>query len=220
MTRRAPISILALGIWAIAGSAFAQGAVQDVAPRRALAPVADEVCETWRGDIHGNDPSAEITVRLCTLDGHVTGTFAWSSHESGSDRRSIEGDWRNDGALFVGRDTAMLEAHPLHGWTLCTADAYSLRRVSPDRLEGTYTSERCRDHGQLAMTLVPTPAAKPDAAPPARIAPPATAARAARVSFHTTEARCSATPGVPSTPGAWVFALGAVLACVSLRRRA
>lgn len=220
MTRRAPISILALGIWAIAGSALAQGAVQDVAPRHALEPVADEVCELWRGDIHGNDPSAEISVRLCTRDGRVTGTFAWSSRESGSDRRAIEGEWRNGGALFVGRDAAMLEAHPLHGWTLCTADAYSLRRVSPDRLEGTYTSERCRDHGQLAMTRVPTPAAKPDATPLAVAPAPATAARAARVSFHTTAARCSATPGVPSTPGAWVFALGAVLAAVSRRRRA
>jgi hypothetical protein len=220
MTRRAPISILALGLWASATTAMAQSAVQDIAPRHILSPDAEEVCELWRGDIHGNDPSAAISVRLCTREGHVTGTFSWSSRESGSDRRAIDGEWRDNGGLFVGRDVAMLEAHPLHGWTLCTADAYSLRRVSADRLEGTYTSARCRDHGELAMTRIAPPPSKPETAPRVVVAPPAAAARVAHVSFRTSAARCSAAPGVATTPGAWVFVLGAALACVSRRRRA
>ncbi len=165
MTRRALISILALGIWSIESTAMAQGAVQELGPRHAIAAVEEEVCELWRGDIHGNDPSAEISVRLCARGTRVVGTFIWSSRESGYDRRAMEGEWRNDGALFVGRDSAMLESHPLNGWTLCTADAYSLRRVSADRLEGTYTSERCRDHGRLAMNRVPAPPSKLSAEP-------------------------------------------------------
>lgn len=220
MTRCALISILALGFWSIAGSAMAQGAVQELAPRHTLATaVDDEVCELWRGDIHGNDPSAEISVRLCTRGTRVVGAFSWSSHESGSDRRAIEGEWRNGGALFVGRDTAMLESHPLNGWTLCTADAYSLRRVSPDRLEGTYTSERCRDHGQLSMTRVATPPAKPAAEPRDEVVPPAVAAHVSRVTVRAHTGRCSASPGVSVRPGAWFFALGAAIVGASQRRR-
>ncbi len=202
-----------------AASSMAQGTVQDHGARHALALASDEACEVWRGDIHGNDPSAEITVRLCTRDGHVTGTFSWSSRESGWDRRALEGEWRDDGALLVARDTSMLEVHPLNGWTLCTADAYSLRRVSPDRLEGTYTSERCRDHGALAMTRVPAPVAKPSEAPPPRpVAAPLVNARVAHAVSHAGVANCSASPGATRAPGAWMLVVGGAMLALARRR--
>jgi hypothetical protein len=198
---------------------MAQGAVQEQAARRLLTPVSEERCEVWRGDIRGNDPTAEITVRLCTREGRVTGTFSWSSRESGWDHRALVGEWRDDASLLVARDTAMIEAHPLHGWTLCTADAYSLRRTSPDRLEGTYSSARCHDHGRLSMTRVAVAPSKPegDAAPTPRTVD---APRLARIAVRTHTARCSAAPGLPGASSAWAMVLGGAMLVMARRRRA
>lgn len=219
MQRRVWITALSLGTLLDAGALMAQGAVQEQGARRLLTPVPEERCEVWRGDIRGNDPTAEITVRLCTREGHVTGTFSWSSRESGWDHRALVGEWRDDASLLVARDTAMIEAHPLHGWTLCTADAYSLRRTSPDRLEGTYSSARCHDHGRLSMTRVAVTSSKPDGErlPTPRVVE---APRAARTLVRARTARCSAVPGMPGASCAWVLAAGAAMLVTARRRRA
>jgi MYXO-CTERM domain-containing protein len=140
-------------VLAVTSVASAQGFVQQRDPRRPPPLAAAGGCELWVGDIHGNDPSAEITVQLCSDGDAVTGTFLWSSLESGWDRRTLEGRWGADRATLTAHDTAMLEVHPLNGWRLCTADRYDLHRVSPTRLEGTYESASCHDHGNLAMNL-------------------------------------------------------------------
>jgi hypothetical protein len=199
----------------------AQGFVREGAPRPS-ARTEETRCETWRGDIHGNDPSASIVVELCTEGTKVTGTFSWSSRESGRDRRALVGEWRNDGTLLVARDTAMLEAHPLNGWTLCTADAYTLRRISAERLEGYYHSERCHDRGNLAMTRLGAEP-RPLAAKISLASPPA---RAAHVQIPLAivpgahSARCSASPGMSheSASAHW-FALVAIFCVTRARRR-
>jgi len=76
MERRVWITALSLGTLLDGSALMAQGAVQEQAARRLLTPVSEERCEVWRGDIRGNDPTAEITVRLCTREGRVTGTFS------------------------------------------------------------------------------------------------------------------------------------------------
>lgn len=218
MSRRVWIAALSVGSLLHAAAPCAQGFVREAGPRRALSlDVPTPRCELWRGDIHGNDPTASITVRLCTEGSRVTGTFAWSSDESGSDRRSLEGAWSADGAVLTARDTAMLEATPRHGWTLCTADSYALRRVSPDRLEGTYVSSRCNDRGNLAMVRVPDAPAKPAetaSAPAAAVIPPAV------LSTHHTRASagCSASPGPGGASSSWAV-VGAVALCAAMARR-
>lgn len=152
VSRSLALSLLAASL-AVTSVASAQGFVQQRDPRRPPPLAAAGGCELWVGDIHGNDPSAEITVQICSDGDVVTGTFLWSSLESGWDRRTFEGRWGADRATLAARDTAMLEVHPLNGWRLCTADRYDLRRVSPTRLEGTYESASCHDHGNLAMNL-------------------------------------------------------------------
>lgn len=213
MSQRVWSLALVVGALLVPGAASPQGFVQERGPRRAVTLEPSELCETWRGDIHGNDPSAVIVVELCTRGTHVRGSFFWSSAASGWDRRALEGEWRDGGSTLEARDTAMLESHPQHGWTLCAADAYSLRRVSADRLEGTYASDRCRDHGRLGMTrsvAAPVPAAKRVAPPPVTHAPSPAARHGA--------ARCSATPGL-ATPASPALAATCALALLAMRRR-
>ena len=157
MTSRAGIRVLCFGFLLLGGSAEGQGFVQERGPRRANT-TAPEACETWLGDIESNDPSARIVVELCTRAGRVSGSFFWSSAVSGWDRRALEGEWRDGGHTLAARDVAMLEAHPLHGWSLCASDSYTLRRVSSDRLEGSYTSAQCHDRGRLSLTRRALPA--------------------------------------------------------------
>jgi len=212
MSHRVWIKVLSLGALLFAGTAHGQGFVQERGPRRPTTQEPD-ACETWLGDIQGNDPSARIVLELCARGGRVTGTFFWSSSVSGWDRRAVEGEWRDGGHTLAARDTAMLEAHPLHGWTLCTSDSYALRRVAADRLEGSYTSEQCRDHGRLSLTrrALPTRTAhRPVAAPP-QLASFAPAAR------HK-GARCSASPGMTGDGGAMLLVMGAVGAALAGRR--
>jgi len=212
MSHRVWIKVLSLGALLFAGTAHGQGIVQERGPRRPAAQEPD-ACETWLGDIQGNDPSARIVLELCARGGRVTGTFFWSSSVSGWDRRAVEGEWRDGGHTLAARDTAMLEAHPLHGWTLCTSDSYALRRVAADRLEGSYTSEQCRDHGRLSLTrrALPARTAHRPVAPPPQLASFAPAAS------HK-GARCSATPGTTGDGGAMVLVMGAVCAALAGRR--
>jgi hypothetical protein len=171
-------------------------------------------CETWLGDIEGNDPSARIVVELCLRDGRVTGTFFWSSAISGWDRRALEGEWRDGGYTLTARDTAMLEAHPLHGWTLCTSDSYVLRRVSADRLEGVYSSSECRDQGRLSLTrraLPASPAPAPVSVPP-HFGPLSPAAHLS--AFH-----CSATPRLSRDHTLAWASVAFTTVCVPRRRR-
>ena len=212
MSQRVWIKVLSLGALLFAGTAHGQGYVQERGPRRPAAQEPD-ACETWLGDIQGNDPSARIVLELCARGGRVTGTFFWSSSVSGWDRRAVEGEWRDGGHTLAARDTAMLEAHPLHGWTLCTSDSYALRRVAADRLEGSYTSAQCRDHGRLSLTRRALPARtahRPVAAPPqlAAFAPAA----------QHKGARCSTSPGMTGDGGAMLLVMGAVCAALAARR--
>ncbi len=207
------VKVLSLGSLLFAGSAQGQGFVRENGPRRPTDP-APNACETWLGDIEGNDPSARIVVELCARAGRVTGTFFWSSAVSGWDRRALEGEWRDGGHTLAARDTAMLEAHPLHGWTLCASDSYTLRRTGADRLEGVYTSAACRDRGRLSLTrrpLPPSPSHRP-------VAPPPQLAAFSPASHHAV-ARCSATPGVGGAEGGGFAAVALGAACAAMARR-
>lgn len=211
-----------VGVGLLGGAtASAQGIVQEREHRPP--PMAEaEGCTLWRGDIHGNDPSAEITVRLCTRGDRVTGSFVWSSLESGWNHRTLEGEWRDGQTLLVARDTAMVESHPLHGWTLCTADSYVLRVVGEGRLEGSYASERCHDHGRLTMTqreAPPAPAAAQAKPSPATQGPTVLPHYELTPGARHAIARCSARPGSVGSNGVWGALAGIVgLALVSRRR--
>lgn len=214
MSSRTTVQVLCFGLLLLGGSAEGQGFVQERGPRRpSSAP--PEACETWLGDIESNDPSARIVVELCTRAGRVSGSFFWSSAVSGWDRRALEGEWRDGGHTLAARDVAMLEAHPVHGWSLCTSDSYTLRRVSSDRLEGSYTSTECRDRGRLSLTRRALPAvqAHRPAGPPPKLAAFSPAAN------HRV-ARCSVSAGAMSGEGSsWALtAFAAVCAAIARRR--
>ncbi|MEZ4411112.1 MAG: hypothetical protein R3A52_32220 [Polyangiales bacterium] len=179
---------------------MAQGTVRAQDPRRP--PPLEEVagCELWEGHISGNDPSAEATIQLCTEGERVTGVFLWSSLESGWDRRAFEGTWSENGRRLVMRDVRMMELHPAHGWTLCAADRYDLRLTAPGRLEGTFDSAACHDHGPLLLTLRGRTAVAPSPRPPPSEAlrthaPPDDEAR------PRSRLRCDATPGAHDARG-------------------
>jgi len=143
--------VLTLSLTCFVQGALVQGVVQDPGVRRPtpLQPVAG--CDLWTGLIPGNDPTAEATVQLCTHERSVAGLFLWSSLQAGWARRRFEGTWDAAHTVLTLRDTVMLERHPAPGWTLCMADRYTLRAVSPDRLEGDYASEACHDQGTLTL---------------------------------------------------------------------
>lgn len=219
MWTRVWFQALSLSLLLLSGAVNAQGIVAERGPRHPAAPAA-ETCETWEGDIRGNDPSARIVVELCTRGDRVRGTFLWSSSVSGWDRRALEGEWRDGASTLAARDTAMLDAHPLHGWTLCASDSYALRRVSADRLEGSYTSARCRDHGRLAINRrvpAPVPAAKVPSSRPRFTAVPTLASF--RPSAHHGIARCSATPGMSTGSPSWMMVMALAGAMAFTRRR-
>lgn len=192
------------------GLADAQGTVQARDPRRPPPLERTARCEVWEGTIAGNDPTAQASMQVCAGEGlAVTGVFLWSSLQSGWDRRAFVGAWSADGASLTLRDTHMIESHPMNGWMLCTADRYELRRTVPTRLDGTYDSAGCSDHGRISLLLrgegtlaerPPTPAADVVPEPPRPARP---------------RCRCDAGPTPP--PGLAPLCLAFV--AIALRRR-
>jgi hypothetical protein len=209
--------VISTALFFIAETANAQGFVQERSSRHHASEAGNATCEEWRGEIHGNDPTAEILVELCTDGSHVTGSFYWSSRESGWDRRVLQGEW-HDNTFLTARDTAMLESHPQRGWTLCTADGYNLRRVGENRLEGTYFSNSCHDHGDLVMvrrtsqtevqTTVASKAVELSAQSPD-----------VRTQKTMGAARCSAVPGMYTQRWGWAGVLTCVALIIAGRRR-
>lgn len=217
-------ALLVLALLAAAPLGFAQGLVQDHGIRRPPPLQPQDDCTLWTGYIPGNDPTAEATVQLCTRDRTVAGVFLWSSLQAGWSRRRFEGAWDARGTVLSLRDTAMIERHPATGWTLCTADRYTLRPEGADRLVGDYTSAECHDQGTL--TLVRQRAAQ--ATQPTAPAPgPGETARA-----QTTPPRprtglrrrwsCGVgpTPCAACSPAGGVLVLAGVLGALGRRRSA
>ncbi|MEZ4390761.1 MAG: hypothetical protein R3A48_06655 [Polyangiales bacterium] len=178
---------------ALTGVASAQGTVQARDPRRPPPLQRSARCEVWEGTISGNDPTAQASMQVCREGGaRVTGVFLWSSLQSGWNRRAFEGEWSDDGQTLTLRDTRMIESHPLNGWLLCTADRYVLRRAAATRLDGTYDSDGCTDHGTLSMTLRgegEIPSRPPSVDPPAREDAPRRRARCSCAAAPRTSAR-------------------------------
>lgn len=198
---------------ALTSVASAQGTVQARDSRRPPPLQRTERCEVWEGTISGNDPTAQASMQVCRAEGpRVTGMFLWSSLQSGWNRRAFEGEWSADGQTLTLRDTRMIESHPLNGWMLCTADRYVLRRSAATRLDGTYDSDGCTDHGTLTMTLrgegeIPT--RPPSVDPPTRADAPRRHARC----------QCDAAPRTSTRGFAAALAMFAV-ASRALSRRA
>ena len=110
-------------------------------------------CELWRGVAHGNDPSAQLEFELCPAEGgRLRGRMQWSSLESGSCVRKIDGISTGAGVHLV--DLAIIEDHPQPGWHFCKADSYDFHLEGADRMVGTYDSEACNDHATVTLDRV------------------------------------------------------------------
>lgn len=203
------LPLLALALLLLPALAVAQGTVQLRDPRRPAPLDPPPECELWRGHIAGNDPSAEATLQLCTSGESVSGVFLWSSLESGWDRRTFSGQWLDSRQRLELRDTAMLENHPAHGWRLCLADRYELRRVSDVELTGEFWSQACNDHGTIRITRIAEAPAPADATPAPTPARPRDEAAPRRRSLG-----CDAAPAAPTGTGivmwGWLLGLAAI----------
>ena len=119
--------------------------------------VAQPECQLWSGTISGNDPSAQITLRLCPSNPAVASALAgrlqWSSTRSGWSERDVAGTATPDGVVLA--DTRIAENHPAPGWRFCSIDRYDLKRTEPNHLTGSYDSAACRDHASVDLHLVP-----------------------------------------------------------------
>ena len=105
-------------------------------------------CTEWRGTVHGNDPSVAVTATLCAVGEHgIRGVLVWTSNESGSSIRTLEGTRSGDQLTL--HDVA-LRGKPNPGWRFCTVDRYSLSGDG-DRLTGTYSSSACHDNATLTL---------------------------------------------------------------------
>lgn len=186
----------------------AQGTVQLRDARRPPPLEAPPECELWRGQIAGNDPTAEATLQLCTRGDDVSGVFLWSSLESGWDRRSFVGQWRDGRRRLTMHDTAMLANHPANGWRLCLADRYDLQRVDDATLTGEFWSRDCADHGTIRITRISVTPAPPDVTPEPALATPAP--RRDPSPGRRRLLGCTATPGSAATPWGALLALAAI----------
>ena len=190
----------------------AQGTVQLRDPRRPPPLESAPACDLWRGHIAGNDPSAEATLQVCGTGDSVTGIFLWTSLESGWDRRSFLGQWLDDRQRLVLHDTAMLENHPAHGWRLCLADRYDLRRVSDTELAGEFWSQACEDHGTIRITRLTTTTTAAEA----MTAPVTVAPRRHEGSTRRRVLGCTAAPVGTAGPGSGLW--GCLLALGTISR--
>jgi len=217
-------ALLALALCFAAPHGLAQGLVQDHGIRRPPPLQPQDDCTLWTGYIPGNDPTAEATVQLCTRDRAVAGGFLWSSLQAGWSRRRFEGAWDARGAVLSLRDTAMIERHPATGWTLCTADRYTLRPEGADRLVGDYASAECHDRGTL--TLVRQGAAQATRSTVQALGPgEATPAQTTPSRLRTGLRRrwscgVAPSPGAACSPAGGVLVMAFALGALRRRRRA
>lgn len=134
--------------------AAAQEMQQGAAPRPPpLSPLPH--CESWKGTASGNDPSVEVSLRICPVAGEahtVQGTLVWSSLLSGWNRRDLVGSWEGEKLLL--RDLRVAEERPQSGWYFCVIDRYELEKVAPGTLSGRYDSAACMDHATLKLERV------------------------------------------------------------------
>lgn len=113
---------------------------------------AQQGCELWLGQAHGNDPSVRVNLRLCpTEGGGLSGELQWSSLESGHNVRAVVGSRQGDKLIL--RDERIVEEHPEPGWRFCTIERYELTR-SGSRLTGTYHSRACNDEATVELSLI------------------------------------------------------------------
>ncbi|HND34713.1 MAG TPA: hypothetical protein PLA94_32140 [Myxococcota bacterium] len=116
-------------------------------------------CDNWKGTASGNDPSVEVSLRICPVEGKgsaVEGTLVWSSLTSGWNRRDVVGSW--EGPRLLLRDLRVAEERPQPGWYFCVIDRYELEKVGPSTLSGRYDSAACMDHATLKLARVGTAA--------------------------------------------------------------
>ena len=134
--------------------AVAQEMQQSAAPRPPPLEALPR-CERWKGTAAGNDPSIEVSLRICQVEGQdhgVEGTLLWSSLVSGWNRRELVGSW--EGEKLVLRDLRVAEERPQAGWYFCVIDRYELEKVDPGTLIGRYDSAACMDHATLKLERV------------------------------------------------------------------
>ncbi len=133
--------------------AAAQELQQGAAPRPpALVPLPS--CESWKGTAEGNDPSVEISLRICPAAGSTTaveGTLVWSSLVSGWNRRDLVGSWEEGKRKLVLHDLRVAEERPQGEWYFCVIDRYELERVEGSTLVGRYDSAACQDHAVIRL---------------------------------------------------------------------
>jgi hypothetical protein len=126
-------------------------------------PPKEPACQLWEGTAAGNDPSVTLRLTLCEGEAGLYGVVEWSSRSSGWNRRAIEGRRGAKGGLSL-HDVRVLEEKPNPGWRFCVIDRYELDPAAPERLEGEYFSEKCRDAAAVKLALkkkaVPPPSLK------------------------------------------------------------
>ena len=136
-----------------AGHARAQ-IVNEREPWRPPALTPTPACSVYSGSGTGNDPTFLVEMLLCTSKGEeVTGKVQYSGKSSGWSVRRLSGTWRDDRAVLVLREDAIVEQRPSPGWRFCTIDEYRLEARGSRALSGLYASEACHDKGTLELLL-------------------------------------------------------------------
>ncbi len=112
------------------------------------------MCELWRGQARGNDPSQVIEMVLCVDGRNVRGTFQTSSLNSGWSKRTFVGTVIEPGQRMALREVEFLDNRPNSGWMFCLIDQYDLRFTSQIHLESDYHSTACRDDGHISADRI------------------------------------------------------------------
>lgn len=109
-----------------------------------------ENCVVYDGTAAGNDPSVQLSLRICEDDkGGISGEAQWSSTRSGWNRRSITGKKTRTG--YDLRDVAVVASKPAPGWRFCTIDRWDLTLSGTD-LTGSYSSKACDDTATVTLS--------------------------------------------------------------------
>lgn len=122
------------------------------APRPPPLP-AKVACDVYDGTAAGNDPSVELSLRLCNGEGgKVTGEAQWSSTVSGWNRRELAGTRTSSG--YELRDVRVIDGKANGGWRFCVIDRWSLS-LDGESLTGTYRSAACSDEATVTLKKRP-----------------------------------------------------------------
>lgn len=131
-------------------------AVASEAPRPPPLP-AKVACDVYDGTAAGNDPSVELSLRICVDDsGVVTGEAQWSSTVSGWNRRELAGKRTSTG--FQLRDVRVIDGKANGGWRFCEIESWTLT-LSGTSLTGHYQSAACADSATVTLSKRPVESA-------------------------------------------------------------